>query len=292
MGKKLIALDDGHGMQTPGKRSPILPSGKKSETGNFMHENEFNRAVVKYLDAELKRNGFSTLLVAPTDADTPLSTRTNTANAKGADIYISIHANANTGQFGNWGGIETYTYPNGESRKLGNIVHKHMLKGSPLQDRKVRDGSGLWVIRKTRMPAILVECGFMDSHKDIEYLLSDAYRRECAREICQGVCEYYGVNYKAEAKKETPKKTEPKDKKNGDLYRVVVGSFKDKDGAEKRQKELKAKKVDSFLLAYKEGKTTYYRVVAGSFSEKKNADAVVKDLNKKGFEAFVAVYDK
>lgn len=212
MSKKLIALDDGHGMQTAGKRTPILPNGEKSQTGNFMHENEFNRAVVKYLDIHLKRCGFDTLLVAPTDEDTSLLARTNLANAKNADAYISIHANANSGKFGHWGGIETFCMPNGVSRKLGDIVHKWLLKNSKLQDRKVKDGSHLWVIRKTRMPSILVEGGFMDSHKDYKFLLSDAYRRECAYEIANGICEFFGVKYKEESKVENKPATKPVDK--------------------------------------------------------------------------------
>lgn len=78
MAKKLIALDDGHGMQTAGKRTPPIPE----LGGRVMLENEFNRAVVKFLDVELRRCGFNTLLVAPTDVDTSLKARTDLVNAK------------------------------------------------------------------------------------------------------------------------------------------------------------------------------------------------------------------
>lgn len=212
---KLIALDDGHGMQTAGKRTPILPKGVKSETGNFMHENEFNRAVVKYLNEELKRCGFRTLLVAPTDADTPLEARTKLANSKKADLYLSIHANALTGKFFDGGGIETYVYPKGESLRIGQICHEAVMEGTKFKNRGVRDGSHLWVIRKTNMPAILFELGFMDSKTDYKYLLSDAYRRECATEIAKGVCRAYGVKY---VPKETPAK--PASKPNPDRVQV------------------------------------------------------------------------
>ncbi len=211
MAKKLIALDDGHGMATAGKRTPTLPSGQKSsETGkNFMHENEFNRAVVKYLDKHLKRCGFDTLLVAPTDDDTPLEKRTALANNKKADLYLSIHANANAGKWFDGGGIETYIHPSGESKRIGNILHKHVMKGTEFRNRGVKDGSHLWVIRKTNMPAVLFELSFMDSKHDYKYLLQDSYRRECAEEIARGVCEAYNVKYveeKSEAGKVTPAK--------------------------------------------------------------------------------------
>lgn len=242
MGKKLIILDDGHGIGTAGKRTPIVD-------GKYMPENEFNRAVVKYLKAELIRNGFDTYEVAPTDEDTPLGTRTSLANAKDADLYLSIHANANTGVFGSWGGIETFVYPNGESKRIGAICHAELLKGSKLSDRGVKNGSHLWVIRNTKMPAILFELGFMDSHNDYKYLISDAYRKECAVEIAQGVCKAFGVVYKAEVK-EAPK-TAQKPSTGDTMYRVVTGSFADRKSAEKRIAELKKSGFDSFLLPYK-----------------------------------------
>lgn len=226
----LVALDDGHGMETSGKRSPILPSGLKSETGNFMHENEFNRAVVKYLNAELKRLGFNTLLVAPTDKDTPLADRTNLANSKKADVYVSVHANASAGKWFDGGGIETFCYASSaSSKKLATAVHKRVMGGTKFKDRGVKDGSDLWVIRKTSMPSILVELGFMDSNQDIKNLLKDSYRKECAVEIAQGICDYFGVTYvKEEVKKATVKpasKTVYRVRKSKDDVKTQKGAF-------------------------------------------------------------------
>lgn len=212
----LVALDDGHGVDTAGKRTPILPSNQKSEIGrNYMNENVFNRAVVKYLKEELENIGFDTLLVAPTDADTPLEVRTALANAKKANIYVSVHANAINGQWGSHGGIETFYYPAVESRRLATTIHKQVIKGTPMKDRGVKNGSHLWVLRKTNMPAALLELGFMDSLLDYKELLKDTYRRECAQEVAIGICEYFGVKYKALDKDVTPvsnpvKKPEPK----------------------------------------------------------------------------------
>jgi N-acetylmuramoyl-L-alanine amidase/LysM repeat protein len=192
---KLIAIDDGHGMETSGKRTPTgitsIDTGK-----NFMHENEFNRAVAKYLKAHLEKSGFRTLMVAPTDADTPLATRVSTSNNAKADFYISIHANANTGKWGTWGGAETYTYKlSGESYRIGKIIHKHLMKGTPLRDRGVKDGSHLYVVKNTNAPAVLIEAGFMDNLEEAKLLNSDAFRKECAREIAMGICEAFGVKF-------------------------------------------------------------------------------------------------
>jgi N-acetylmuramoyl-L-alanine amidase len=187
---KLIALDDGHGMQTIGKRTPMLPG-----SSTFMHENEFNRAVVGYLDEELKRCGFRTLHVAPGDEDTALKTRVTSANNANADLYLSIHANANTGQWGTWGGIETFVFPKGESIRIGKACHNRLVGGTKLRDRGVKDGSHLYVIKYTDMPSVLFECAFMDNLEEARLLMSDAYRRECAKEIAQGVCDAYGIKY-------------------------------------------------------------------------------------------------
>ena len=185
----LVALDDGHGMGTPGKRTPVIP-----ELGRSIRENEFNRAVVKLLDAELKRCGFRTLLVAPTDDDTPLSTRTNRANAAKADIYVSVHYNAGGGS-----GIETYHFPgSSKGRKLAQCIHKHVKGGTPQRDRGVKSAN-FHVLRETKMPAVLVEYGFMDEPGLVEErrMLDPSFQKECAVETAKGICEYFGVPYKS-----------------------------------------------------------------------------------------------
>lgn len=202
---ELIALSDGHGVDTSGKRTPVLPNGQKSEIGrNYMNENLFNRAVVNYLEKELLRHGFKVLQVAPTDADTPLATRTNLANSKNADLYLSIHANALNGQWGTHGGIETFVSKSSESIRIGNILHNEVMKGTHFKNRGVKDGTHLWEIKSPKMPSVLVELGFMDSVDDYKHLLSDIYRRECATELCKGICLAFNVQYQEEKKEEKP----------------------------------------------------------------------------------------
>ncbi|UFJ40086.1 N-acetylmuramoyl-L-alanine amidase [Brevibacillus humidisoli] len=194
---KLIAVDDGHGMETAGKRTPPFSDG------TVMRENEFNRAVIAYLDAALQRCGFLTLLVAPGDDDVPLSTRTELSNNairnkynRPADLYISIHTNAFTGEWQDKArGIETYHYPDVEDgKRAAQIIHSHLLRGTNLPDRGVKTAD-FYVLRHTTMTAVLVECGFMDNREEAELLRSEAYRKECAEEIVTGICEYFSVEY-------------------------------------------------------------------------------------------------
>ncbi|MEN6313268.1 MAG: N-acetylmuramoyl-L-alanine amidase [Clostridiaceae bacterium] len=187
---KLICVDDGHGMTTPGKRTPFFPGTKK-----FMHENEFNCAVADLLKANLERCTFRTIMVAPGDTDVPLKTRTDTANNAKADLYISIHANALNGIWGNQQGISTHHYPGSAiSKRVATIIHKYMIQGTQQKDRGIVE-SDFHVLRETKMPAVLVECAFMDNLREANLLLSDAFREECADEICKGICEYFAVPY-------------------------------------------------------------------------------------------------
>lgn len=187
----LIAISDGHGMETAGKRTPTLPDG------TFMKENEFNSAVKKYLDVNLKRCGFKTLLVSPGDADVPLKQRTDLANENKADIYVSVHANAFDGKFDDYdpSGVETYHYPNSvEGNKLAEIIHKHLIKGTKQINRGVKTAD-FHELRETNMPAVLVEAEFMDNLVGAKLLLSDSFRKEVATEVAMGICEYFNVPY-------------------------------------------------------------------------------------------------
>lgn len=182
---KLIAIDDGHGMETAGKRSP----------DGVLRENDFNRAVADLLDVHLKRCGFRTLLVAPGDTDIPLSTRTAAANKAKADFYISIHANAAGAGWSTARGIETFHYPGSvNGKKAAEILHRHLISGTALPNRGVKQAD-FAVLRNTTMPAVLVECGFMTNKEEAALLMSAAYRAECAEELARGICELYGVAY-------------------------------------------------------------------------------------------------
>lgn len=191
----LVALDDGHGMGTAGKRTPFIKS-----LGRFVHENEFNRAAVKFLDAELRRIGFRTLLVAPTDADTPLQERTKIANSKGADAYVSIHYDALDGKFDGPGkdpeGITVFHHPLSENgKKLATAVNKFLVQGTKQQNRGVKARDNLHVLTATKMPSILSENGFMDNEREALLMVDETFQREVAKEHAQGICEYFGVKY-------------------------------------------------------------------------------------------------
>lgn len=209
MKKKVIVLSDGHGMLTSGKRTPFL-----KEIDRFIRENEFNREVVKEMKILLEANGFIVVLAAPTDADTSLIERTNLANRIKADAYVAVHYNAYDSVLRKDGpsGVETYYYPTDkEGKKLAQCIHKFLKLGTSQRDRGVKSGN-LHEVREPKMPSALVECGFMDNHREALLMLDKAFIRECAVEISKGICEYFNVPFKdVETKKaSSAPKTSPK----------------------------------------------------------------------------------
>jgi N-acetylmuramoyl-L-alanine amidase len=203
----LIALDDGHGSQTPGKRTPSIAGI------GVIRENQFNKAVVNYLNQELKRCGFQTLLVAPTDEDTPLAARTSLANRKGADLYVSCHYNAGGGR-----GLETFHYPgSAKGKRAAQIIHRHLMNsGVKRMDRGVKTAN-FHVLRESKMPAVLIEYGFMDDPGLIEarQMIDPNVQKAFAVATAKGICEYFGVRYV----EDKPAKPKP-------MYRVMVdGKF-------------------------------------------------------------------
>lgn len=218
--KYLIALDDGHGMNTPGKRTPPLTKdlyidGKLvRKKGEVIKENEFNRAVVKYLAEALKRCGFDVLLVAPTDEDTPLATRVSRANNANADAYVSKHYNALGSRWQTKAkGLVTIIHYNHQSKTkvLANNVHEELWKlhsNHNCTNYGVRtdtdiSGYSLYVLRNTKMPAILTESGFMDNMTEAVDMLDTNFQQADAEATCKGICKAFGVTYVKPNEEET-----------------------------------------------------------------------------------------
>lgn len=181
-----VVIDAGHGYYTAGKRSP-----------DDEREWTFNDKVAKACIAVLKQ--YKEIEVLRVDdatgkTDVPLITRTNKANNWKADIYVSIHHNASTGKWGSWSGIETYTYLGSQpkSEKLASAVHPKVVEAYGLRNRGIRKAN-LHVCRETKMPAILVEGGFMDSTIDIKKLRNDAVLTKAGQGIAEGILSYFNI---------------------------------------------------------------------------------------------------
>ncbi|KAF3888077.1 N-acetylmuramoyl-L-alanine amidase [Tolypothrix bouteillei VB521301] len=121
--------------------------------------------------SKLKDLGHEVVSCKPSQADTvreSLAKRCETANNAQADTFVSIHFNAFNGQAY---GTEVYAMSDA-GRKIAQSVLNEIAKLG-FVNRGVKDGSHLYVIKNTNMPAILVECCFIDSQKDMNLLDTD-----------------------------------------------------------------------------------------------------------------------
>ena len=214
-----IALDAGHGLYTPGKR--CLKKLDKRETREWI----INDRVTDALELYLKLAGHSVLRVDDWDdghTDVTLNDRVRKANNWKADAYISVHHNAGING-GSGGGTVVYVSKGCQAKsiKLQEAVYKRVIVRGKLKGNR-SDGTlsaNFYVIRKTKMPAILIECGFMDSAVDIKHILDTDWSEQVGLGIAEGVCEVFGGSIPDQK----PSKPSPKpDKPVGKSFLVRI----------------------------------------------------------------------
>ena len=175
--------------------------------GDIIHEFEFNILVAKSLKKALERHGVEVKIVNDKTGktDTPLSTRASRANTFDSDLHISCHYNA----IGSCASFQSRC--NGvlvlktkgcqsKSSKLANCVY-NAIKGNYSHTYGVGvdtqwSGFTLAILRQTKMPAILIEYGFMDFEKEAMKTLDPSWYNKLAEDTCKGVCNYLGIKYK------------------------------------------------------------------------------------------------
>ena len=263
----VVYLDDGHGMETAGKRTPAIPS----LSNRVIRENEFNRAVVNKMKPMLERSGIKVVLSAPTDKDTPLAERVrvinNDYNAKVKQygksnvkaIVCSIHYNAYDGKFDGESkdpsGISVFHHTGSTAgNKLAKDVYAELVKGTEQKERGVKDAN-FYILKYTTPPAILTENGFMDNLREALLMLDPDFINEVALETVVGICKNMGVKYVPEPPKPAPVKpvvdTNTEILPEGTVIRVITGSYRDRANAVAQQERLKKLGIDSFLSIYK-----------------------------------------
>ena len=173
-----IILDAGHGPHTPGKRSP----------DSVLREFHFNQKVAQFAKEFLVARGRRVLFSHDETTDVPLTKRVLFANEVNAELFVSIHANAFGTQWNDAQGIETYIYPSAplKTKSLGILIHESLLQATNRKNRGLKTAD-FAVLRETKMPAVLVECGFMTNREEANLLLQKEYQMQCAHAIAFGI---------------------------------------------------------------------------------------------------------
>ena len=246
-----VAIDAGHGGMDYGA------------SYNGRREKDDNLKLALMVGEILENNGVDVVYSRTTDVyDTPFQ-KASKANAAGADYFVSIHRNAfttpNTGS-----GIETLVYDHsGIKVDLAENINAELEKLG-FNNLGVIDRPNLVVLKRTQMPAVLVEAGFIDS--DADNALLDANYEAAAQAIADGILKTI-----APQQEEQP------------LYKVQVGIFRLEDNAKGLQKELAEEGFDSYIT-YEDG---YYKVFSGVYENQENARNQAKRLEDAGYATWI-----
>jgi N-acetylmuramoyl-L-alanine amidase len=168
----VVVIDAGHGGYDRGG----IP-------GQRVAEKVMNLDVAQRLRGVLQASGYRVVMTRDSDVFVPLGTRVAIANSYRNAIFVCIHFNSATRTGAS--GIETYFYSR-ESLALASAIHYYVAGGAPSLNRGVRR-RGYFVLRRTRIPAVLVECGFLTNPTEAQYAQSSAYRQKLAEEIARGI---------------------------------------------------------------------------------------------------------
>jgi len=174
----VVVIDAGHGGFDRGG----IP-------GQRVAEKTMNLDVALRLQQVLRANGYRVVMTRDSDVFVPLGTRVAIANSYRDAIFVCIHFNATSRRGAN--GIETYFYSS-QSLPLASAIHYYVAGGAPSANRGVRR-RGYYVLRRTTIPSVLVECGFLTNPTEAQYAQSGAYQQKLADEIAHGIRNRYAV---------------------------------------------------------------------------------------------------
>ena len=207
-----VKIDPGHGGVDPGA------------VGNGLQEKDIVFTIAKGVYNKLLTvPGIKPSLTRTTDTKIELSDRAKIANKDGADAFVSIHVNAGGGK----GGFETFRYTKASknSERLQDIIHAStfgavVAKESTTIDRGKKTGN-LAVLRETNMPAVLVECLFIDVLSDAEKLKRSDIIQAFIDGITNGIVSYFGLTIPTTIKGGEVEMTADETKQIKELQKII-----------------------------------------------------------------------
>ncbi|MGB3654907.1 MAG: N-acetylmuramoyl-L-alanine amidase [Rivularia sp. (in: cyanobacteria)] len=175
-GQVTVMIDPGHGGKDPGaigigglrEKDVILPISQK-------------------VAEILRKNGVNAVLTRNTDYFVSLKGRVVMSERRDADLFVSIHANSLGLSRPDISGLEVYYYSSG--KRLADAVRQGITRKVKVKDRGIRRAR-FYVLRKTSMPAILVETGYVTGREDAAKLKQTSYRNQMAEGIADGILRY------------------------------------------------------------------------------------------------------
>jgi N-acetylmuramoyl-L-alanine amidase len=176
IGRSVVVIDPGHGGPDPGA---VGRGG--------IQEKEIVLDISRQVASILAQNGVQPILTRDRDMDLDLQPRVDIAERAKATLFVSIHANAISMSRPDVNGLEVYYYQSGLG--LAQSIQANILRTTNIADRGVRQGR-FYVIRRTSMPSVLVETGFVTGATDAANFQNPAHRRNLAQGIANGILNY------------------------------------------------------------------------------------------------------
>ena len=182
LSQTLIIIDPGHGGYDLGARMSACD------------EKSLALSTALLTKKHLTDMGYRVILTRSRDVFLPLEKRTSIANETKSKLFVSIHYNAARNSVAK--GIEVFYYVSadkirtGASKKLATRVLSKLIDKTVAESRGIKEGN-FYVIRETKMPAILVEAGFMTHPEELHRLKDVSYRDKIARGIAEGIDSFF-----------------------------------------------------------------------------------------------------
>lgn len=300
MAQYKIAVDAGHGGSDYGA------------TYNGRAEKDDNLKLALAVGDILEKNGIDVVYTRTTDEyETPFKKATDANDAK-ADYFVSIHRNSSP-MPNQYTGVETLVYNNSgiKSQMAANINSE--LEKAGFKNLGINERPNLVVLKRTKMPAVLVEAGFINNDKDNETF--DKNFNQIANGIADGILKTLGITPKNDTstwaassevptvKSDSAENTEimptnqnkkpslpsmpacgcDDDMTPEPLYRVQVGAYRNKDNADRMLNSLLVEGFPAFII-YEDD---YYKVQVGAFIQLSNAIKMEQKLRKFRYSTYI-----
>lgn len=289
----IVSIDAGHG----GMDSGATYQGRE--------EKDDTLRLAMAVGNILENNGLTVSYTRTGDIyETPFK-KAQDANAAGADLFISIHRNSGTTP-NTYNGVQGLVFRDGGIRtQLAKNINAN-LASLGFQDLGIEERPNLVVLRRTNMPAVLLEIGFINNDKDNQ--IFDNRFNEIAQAIADGILDTLRENrivtssevtmaqvspntqvppFDPNDSSEIPNKTTyPQDKScpcQAKLYRVQVGAYRNKDSADRILNSLLVEGFPAFII-YDEG---LYKIQVGAFEFLANAIAMEEQLRKARYNTYI-----
>ena len=185
-GKTIVALDAGHGGDDPGKIGV-----------NNAEEKEINLEIAEQVKALLEEEEIEVLMTREDDtmlakeADTnkkvqDMKARVQKINEAAPALVVSIHQNSYSEE--SIHGAQVFYYTHSEAgKKAAEIMQKELLSVDPENTRQAKANDTYYLLKRTEVPTIIVECGFLSNYEEAEKLIYPEYQKQLSQAIVKGI---------------------------------------------------------------------------------------------------------